>query len=401
MTALSIDSNVAAPVLFLVLLAIFFFFGSLFFLFAWNFRPSPPLEPNPNPGRVVIVVPVRDDPSIFNSLPLLKRLEYPYYEILIVDDSTDPQFLADLERHRDDRVHIIHRPHAKGRKAGAINFGLEFLASSPPEYIVILDADHRPPTDFLARAVTLIEQSGAHCVEGYQRHDIGADGFFGSFYRAGAATSFRNLKGQSNLGFGVYFAGAPAIFRYEWIREKGFDETSITEDWELTLRAYGDGDFEVVVREDLWVSAAVPKNLAWFVRQQIRWSEGITRDFRKHVKRLVRSNLPLRAKVGLFYQGLMGLQGPSFLVFWFVLPILFPARLSIFTMLGLFALLAVTWGWPVYKGARFEGYRLKQIAGVLTYGLLISYVLIPFGTYAFISGLFRNPSSWTVTKRRG
>src|SRR5207249_1362093 len=78
----------------------------------------------------------------------------------------------------------------------------------------------------------------------------------------------RNLKARYDLGLGAFFPGAAAIFDYEWLRARGFDETSITEDWELSLRCYAEGDFRIVVREDIWVSAAVPKNLGWFVRQQ-------------------------------------------------------------------------------------------------------------------------------------
>ena len=397
----AVDTGVLALALFIVSLGLFLFFGFFFFLFAWKFHPSAPVQPNPNPEPVVIIVPVKDDPSILNALSFLRSIDYPSYRVLIVDDSNDRGFRTDLDQHRDGRVEILRRPVARGRKAGALNFALEHLAASPPKFVVILDADHRPNPDFLARAVTLIEQTGADCVEGYQKHDIGAKGFFGMFYRAGAATSIRNLKGQSDLGFGAYFAGAPAIFRYDWLRDKGFDETSITEDWELTLRAYRDGNFKIAVREDLWVSAAVPMNLGWFIRQQIRWTEGITRDFRKHVWRLIRSKLSIRAKVGLVHQGLMGLQGPALFLFWLILPTIFPGKLPFLSMVGLFVALGFVWGWPMSQGARFEGYRLKQMASVLVYAFLLSYVLLPTGTYAFLSGLVRDPSRWTVTKRRG
>lgn len=401
MTSWSIDAGPLALALFLTLLAVFLFFGLLNFLFAWKFRPSPRLEPKPNPGSVVILVPVRDDPSVFNSMPFLKTLDYPNYRVLIVDDSQDPRFLADLNRHADGIVEIVHRAQRKGRKAGALNFGLDHLVSAPPEYIVILDADHRPPPDFLARAVTLIEQTKAHCVCGYQKHDIGAYGFFGRLYRAAGATAMRSLKAQYDLGFGAFFAGAAAIFRYDWLHRMGFDETSITEDWELTLRSYAEGEFRIVVREDLWVSAAVPRGLPWLIREQVRWTGGITRDFRKHVRRLARSNLPARAKVGLFWQGLMGLQGLTFLLFWLVLPVLFPVQLPLIPTLGLLGFVGISWGWPIYRGSRSEGYGLRQTAAVLFYGFLISYVMAPFGAYAFFSGLVRSPSSWKVTQRRG
>lgn len=390
-----------ALVIFLTLMALFLFFGLFNFLFAWKFRPSPRLDPAPNPDPVVVIVPVRDDPAILDSLPYLKALDYPDYRILVVDDSQDPDFIETLRRHRDGTVEFIHRVRPEGRKAGALNFALDHLASNPPEYVVILDADHRPPPDFLARAVTLIEHTDAHCVCGYQKHDIGAHGFFGRFVRAGGATAMRGVKAQSDLGFGAFFAGAAAIFRYDWLREMRFDETSITEDWELTLRSYGQGEFRVVVREDLWVSAAVPWSLKWLIREQVRWTGGITRDFRKHVRRLLRSDLPAKTKVGLFWQGLMGLQGPTFLLFWLVLPWLLPVQAPLILTLGLLAFVGFSWAWPLYQGSRSEGYGRSQSAGVLAYGLALSYVMAPFGSYAFFSALVRSPTSWTVTRRRG
>ena len=402
MTAASfIEAGLAGSAVFAVLLSVFLFFGFFNFLFAWNFRKSPPLNPKLNPGSVVIIVPVRDDPSIFKSLDSLRALDYPDYRILIVDDSADPRMRRELDEHREPLVEILHRASPIGRKAGAMNFAIDHLASAPPEYVVILDADHRPPADFLLRAVTLIEQNDAHCVSGYQKHDIGAYGWFGRFYRASGGAAIRSLKGQYDLGFGAYFAGAPTIFQYDWLRHMRFDETSITEDWELTLRAYAEGDFRVVVREDLWVSAAVPRNLGWLIRQQMRWIGGMTRDFRQHFGRLVRSDLTRAAKVGLFYHGLVGLQPAAFLLLWLVLPILYPVQLPPIPTLILLVFLGLSWGWPMSQGAKGEGYRLRQMAAVLLYGFLISYVLAPFGAFAFFSGLVRTPSHWKVTQRRG
>src|SRR3989304_4255082 len=219
-------------VVMILLVGVFLFFGTLNLLLAIRFRPTPASPSLPNPERVAILVPVRDDVSIFNSLPYLRAIEYPDFEV-----------------------------------------------------VVILDADHRPPPDFLARAVTAIEQTRAHCVCGYQKHDVGSHGLFGLFYRAGQAAGIRNLKARYDLGVGAFFGGGAAGFEYDWLRERGFDETSITEDWELSLRSYADGDFRIVIREDLWVSAAVPKHVGWLLRQTVRWAAGAGRGFRKHVRR--------------------------------------------------------------------------------------------------------------------
>jgi len=387
--------------LFVLLLGIFLVFATLTLGFALRFRPSPRLVPHPNPGPVVVLVPVKDDPSIFNSLHALESLDYPDYRVLIIDDSKDPAFRTALDARRTERITIARRDRPTGRKAGALNFGLAEFTSCPPEYVVILDADHRPPRDFLVRAVTAIEETRAHCVSGYQKHDIGSDGFFGRFYRASQAATAMNLKARYDLGFGPVFSGAAAIFRYDWLRDAGFDETSITEDWELSLRSHIRGDFRIVIREDLWVSAAVPKTLRWFLRQQIRWAEGTTRDFRQHARALFRSRIPVSTKLGLSYQGMLGLQSPSFLLFWIVLPLLFGQRLPLIPLLGFLVFLGFAWGWPLVRASHLEGFTLRQLAAVLAYGSVIPFVVAPVTTYAFFSGLFRTSRSWVVTKRRG
>jgi|GEM_PF-2905007 len=388
-------------VLLILLLGIFTFFGTLNLLFSWRFRPTSRIRPHPNPGRVAILVPVKDDPSIFNSLPCLRSIDYPDYEVLIVDDSKSQAFRDSLDACMEGIVTVLRRGQASGRKAGALNFALEHLDSHPPRFVVILDADHRPPRDFLAKAVTAIEETGADCVSGYQKHDIGSHGFFGLFYRASQAATMVNLKARYDLGFAPVFSGAAAIFDYAWLRKMGFDETSITEDWDLSLRAHANGGFKIVVREDLWVSAAVPRDLRWYIRQQLRWTEGTTRDFRKRFRNLRNSNLTMSAKVGLSYQGLLAIQNPSFLLFWIILPAFFPHVLPLAITLVFMVFLGFAWGWPLSHACQFEGFTKRQVAAALAFGFIIPYVVAPFGTYAFLIGAIRSRSQWLVTRRRG
>jgi len=387
--------------LFIFLLGFFVSVAALTLWFALRFRPSRRVAPNPNPGPVAIVVPVRDDPSIFNSLPYLEAQDYPDFTVLIVDDSEDSLFRAELDAHKTNLTAVVRRDRVTGRKAGALNFALGRLASRPPEYVVILDADHRPPRDFLARAVTAIEESRADCVSGYQKHDIGSTGFFGLFYRASQAATVMNYKARCDTGFGPVFSGSAAIFRYEWLRTAGFDETSVTEDWELSLRSHIQGGFRIVVREDLWVSAAVPVTIWDYLRQQLRWTEGATRDFRKHALPMLRSRIDVRSKVGLSYHGLLNMQPPAFLLFSVALPLLLGPRLPFLASFGLLVFLGLAWAWPLVRASTLEGFTHRQLAAVLACGLAVAYILVPLGTYAFFSGLIRKSSPWVVTPRRG
>src|SRR3990172_866031 len=380
-----------ALVLLLVLLGVFLFYGTINLLLELKFRPTLRGPPHPNPERVVIVVPIKDDPSILNSAPHLRTIDYADYDVVIVDDSRDLAFRNRVDSLAGEKVRILRRPTTQGRKGSALNFALQSIAHDPPKYVVILDADHRPPPDFLAKAVTAIEDTQAHCVVGYQRHEIGSTGFFGLTYRAGVATAIRSLKARCDLRFGAFFPGAAAIFDYKWLSARGFDERSITEDWELSFRSHSEGDFRIVVREDIWVSAAVPKNLWGLVEQHIRWIAGTTRDFRRHARRLLRARLPMRTKIGLASQGLSGIQAAAFLLLWIVLPLLSPSQIHPLLSLAILVFLWVAWGLPLYRGSRFEGYTLRQIAAVFAYGFVCAYVLAPFGAYAFALGLVRDP----------
>ena len=169
----------------------------------------------------------------------------------------------------------------------------------------------------------------------------------------------------------------------------------------MSLRSHVRGDFRIVIREDLWVSAAVPKTLWWFIRQQMRWTEGTTRDFRKHARAMLRPNLARSSKLGLSHPGLLGLQNPSFLLFWIIFPILFQQRLPVIPTLGFLVFLGFAWGWPLLQGSKLEGFGARQVAAVLLHGFPIAYVVAPFGTYAFFSGLVITSSFWVVTRRRG
>ena len=129
------------------------------FLFVIKYRESHDAHLVPNPKDVAVIFPVKDDPSIFHSIPYAKAQDYPgNYRVLVVDDSKDPDLRRKIDEFADERCKELRRTKQTGRKAGAINYALEYLRSSSPGFVVVLDSDHRMPKDFLSRAVALIEK---------------------------------------------------------------------------------------------------------------------------------------------------------------------------------------------------------------------------------------------------
>src|SRR5437867_10983636 len=108
----------------LVLIGIFLFFGTINLLLAIRFRPTAPTRPHPNPGRVAILVPIRDDPSIFNSLPFLRAIDYPDYEVVLIDDSQLAAFRRRVDASAGGAIRALRRPPAGGRQGAALNVAL-------------------------------------------------------------------------------------------------------------------------------------------------------------------------------------------------------------------------------------------------------------------------------------
>src|SRR6202171_4462451 len=80
----------------------------------------------------------------------LEQLDYPEYEVVLVDASTDDPGLF-LERWKDKpRFKILHRNSRKGFKGGALSEALR-VTDPTAEYVVVFDADSVPFSDSIDR----------------------------------------------------------------------------------------------------------------------------------------------------------------------------------------------------------------------------------------------------------
>lgn len=376
-------------------------FATMNLLLSYVRLPQPEARPPRGPlPEVAIIVPVKDDPSIFNSIPYYRSLIYPHYHVIIVDDSDSPQFVERLRSAvgSDERFILLHREpwQRRGRKGDALNFGLMAASRLSPKYVVIMDADHRPPRNFLLKGVSLI--GGHRALIGYQRHSVGAYDLFGKLYFYSQAASIRILRAKQALGMPPIFTGSVGMFDYATISKYMFDGGSITEDWELTLRMVIGGDFDAVVSDEFYADAAVPLNITWFVNQQLRWASGTINDFVRHLRGAARSGL--RNFVGLAYNGLLFSQ--SLGIVFLLLTYLFFYRAGSVTSLAataVFAYLLASWVVTFTKASRDVEGRAPSLALVL-YSILMTYFTSFVHSAGTVMGLL-GMKGWKVTRRRG
>ena len=98
-------------------------------------------------------VPAHNEPPamVIDTLRSLVRLDYPRYEIIVIDDNTDDEALWRpvqqwCARHGVKFVHLEDWP---GYKSGALNYALRHLTDPRAELIGVVDSDYQIEPGFL------------------------------------------------------------------------------------------------------------------------------------------------------------------------------------------------------------------------------------------------------------
>ena len=91
---------------------------------------------------------------VIETLQSLAALDYPAYEVIVIDDNTDDEALwrpveAWCRGHGMKFAHLSDWP---GYKSGALNYALREMVDPRTELIGVIDADYQLDPDFLAPA---------------------------------------------------------------------------------------------------------------------------------------------------------------------------------------------------------------------------------------------------------
>ena len=372
-------------------------------------------------------------------LEALDKLDYPAYEVVVVDDSTD-ESIEILQRWRDrPRFKILHRNSRHGYKGGALR---EALKATDPraEYIVIFDADSVPFPDSIerllphfyrvseARAGRRMEtvfgrsdppsepgqikrRAEVAAVQSYQWHVLNkSESWLTEAVRAEYAGSYMVERPfQDAIGALKMIAGTAYMIRADVLREVGWG-TSITEDWELTLKLYARG-FKVVYTPWAETPAECVSTFSRLARQRMRWAEGHTYNVRKYFLPIMKSPFvtPLE-KLEFLYDSTYYLQAGLFALgslSWVISEVVFHTHVPGWTaLLGWSLLFSNIFALPLMNlgGLILEEAPRRDLQGVWG-ALVLSFALVPFQAWAAFKGListeegpwFRTPKTGRVT----
>ena len=369
-------------------------------------------------------------------LNALSQLEYPEYEVVVVDDSTDEsvQILQDWVGRQ--RFKILHRTSRSGYKGGALREALKVM-DPRTEYVVVFDADSVPFPDSIERLLPLFYRvsDGASsrrfeaafgradppsepgqikrrpevaAVQSYQWHVLNkSESWLTEAVRAEYAGSYMIERPfQDAIGSLKMIAGTAYMIRADVLRNVGWG-TSITEDWELTLKLYARG-YKVIYTPWAETPAECVSTFARLARQRMRWAEGHTHNVRKWFLPILRSPLvtPIE-KLEFLYDSTYYLQAGLFVlgsVSWLVSEVVFHTHVPGWTaLLGWSLLFSNVFALPLMNlgGLILEEAPARDVQGVFG-ALVLSFALVPFQGWAALKGLIsKDEGPWFRTPKTG
>ncbi len=230
-------------------------------------------------------------------------LDYPIdqYEVWLIDDnSTDKTpLILDQLAEKYPQLHVIHRSaNAEGGKSGALN---QVLPQTKGDIIGVFDADATVPKNLLRSVVPYFEKTSTGAIQ-VRKAIANADT---NFWTKGQRTemavdSYFQQQRIASGGMGELRGNGQFVRRTALLSCGGWNEETITDDLDLTIRLHLDG-WEIGLLphpavEEEGVTAAIA---LW--HQRNRWAEGGYQRYLDYWRFLLSRRIGIRKKLDLAY----------------------------------------------------------------------------------------------------
>jgi poly-beta-1,6-N-acetyl-D-glucosamine synthase len=251
-------------------------------------EPAHPRGAGPSYPPVSVLVPAfNEGPVIQASIRSLLQLDYPRFEVLVIDDgSTDdtPAKASALEgRHGNAIVRVISK--ANSGKAAALNTGIA-LARYP--FVMCIDGDSTLAPEALKAAMSRFTDPRVGAVAGNvkvaNRRNI--------WTKLQALEYIEGLnmprRAQGLMRAVNIIPGPIGVFRRDVLEKLGgYDTDTFAEDADLTLKILTAG-YRIVYAPEAVAYTEAPADLISLIKQRYRWTRGILQAIGKRKWGLVR-----------------------------------------------------------------------------------------------------------------
>ncbi|WP_323389238.1 glycosyltransferase [Myxococcus qinghaiensis] len=254
----------------------------------------PVLSDNAYRPKVSVHVPCYNEPPemVIQTLDSLASLDYPDYEVLVIDNNTkDPAVWKPLQAHcarLGSRFKFFHVSALPGFKAGALNFLIPRTARDA-EVVAVIDSDYRVDSLWLKHLVPLFAHPTIAVVQSPQD------------YRDQDESTFKRLCYSEYQGFfhigmvtrndrdAIIQHGTMTMTYRSVLEELGWAEWCICEDAELGLSVLEKGYSAAYVPHS-YGKGLIPDTFIDYKKQRFRWAYGSIQIIKHHAPSLLRAS---------------------------------------------------------------------------------------------------------------
>jgi cellulose synthase/poly-beta-1,6-N-acetylglucosamine synthase-like glycosyltransferase len=259
------------------------------------------------PPRVDVLVPVYDEPPaiVEPTIAAATRLRGAQVRVHLLDDGASDAMRALAARHGAE---YVRRGDGSGAKAGNLNHA---LARTDAPHVAVLDCDHVPQPQFLEAMLGHLADERVALVQAPQYYANADAGDVPAAAWGQQALFFGPIARGKDGHDAMFCCGTNVLFRREALESVGgFPLTSLTEDFELSIRLHERGWSSRYVSEVL-AHGLGPEDMAGYVSQQQRWARGCV----SAIPTVLRATLPWRAKLQYMLSASYFLSGWTVLIY--------------------------------------------------------------------------------------
>lgn len=223
---------------------------------------------------------------------LLGQTRPPEQVIVVSDNSSDwtAAIVRKYEISHPGKVLLLHSVNNSGKKAGALNLGLEYLRlSGMPEFVLTMDGDTMLDKHFAEYALRIHKNkpnTGGVCATCAGK-DIKADTLWQKYLLECQKMEYARCEAARLVSNLHVLSGAGTMLRREALLDvydfRGFfyDEHSIVEDYELTVKMKDLG-YRARTNERCRAYTDLLPTRQMLFKQRIRWAGGTLQELRRN-----------------------------------------------------------------------------------------------------------------------
>jgi biofilm PGA synthesis N-glycosyltransferase PgaC len=275
---------------------------------------------------VTILVPANNEGAVIQgSIRSLLKLDYPHYEIVVIDDgSKDDTYRKACVfegSHGKAEVRVIRKKN--GGKSRALNTG---IAAANGDFVLCMDGDSALHPLTLKRAVRHLSDPRVAAVAGSVKV-VNRTNILSTLQALEYVEGLNMVRAAQGFFRLVNIIPGPiGMFRVAALRGVGgYDHDTFAEDCDLTLKLLAEG-WQIHYEPEAIAYTEAPEKLLDLLKQRYRWTRGILQAIRKHRDTMLR---PTRSPAMAFTLGYMVFEvilWPSMNVFAHVLFVIVATR---------------------------------------------------------------------------